>query len=103
MHRSSILFTKWQLNTLVLLGTSSEITTFLEIAISKIALICTESADARSASTRNVCTGGACIGGFCTRGNFARGACIMAVSIGKTRVGGSCAEGVCVDVRNLMS
>ena len=98
MHRSFILFTKQELNIPALLGTSSGMTTFLGVTISKIALIGTKSADAGRASTGDVCASGACIRGFCTKGSFAGGASIVDASIGN-----ACAKGACVGVRNLMS
>ena len=108
MHRSFILFTKRELNTPALLGTSSGITTFSGITISKIAFIGTEGSDAGSASTggadtRGVCAGGACTRGFYTRGTFAGGACIVGTSVGNACAGGACAEGACVGLKNLMS
>ena len=103
MHGSFILFTKRELNIPALLSTSLGITNFSGVIISKIALIGTKSADARSTSTRGVYAGGACIRGFCTKNTFARGTCIVGTFIGNTCAGSAYEESAYVGVRNLMS
>lgn len=58
---------KQVLNILVLLEISLEMTTFLEVTISKTALISTESASTKSTYIRSVFIRGACLKSFCTK------------------------------------
>lgn len=62
---------KQVLNIPVLLETSLGMTTFLGVTISKIALISTENASAKSIYIRSVFVGGACLKSFCTRSAYA--------------------------------
>ena len=63
-----VLFMKRELSILALLGTSSEMTIFSRVTISKIALIGIESADTKSTCVKSIFIGNACAENSYTRG-----------------------------------
>ena len=86
MQESFILFTKRKLKTCVLLGTSSEVKSLLEIKVFLIGVTDLEAFYLRSpapgAYIESFCAMGTCTKDACTKGACTKGACIKGACLG---------------------